>query len=653
MLLVGVGGVSGGLAANRNEATLGASVPAGEGRIAGIAVTDPLPYGDRYRLVVEPLEWQPSKEQAVAWLGPRLDLVTYDNRIVVGDRFVAVGWLRPSGVYVRGDPVAGRFTTRDVEILGSSGSPLLAAGNLIRRRVQSQLGESPESALLAGFLIGDTVALPEADVLALRRAGLTHYVAVSGSNVALVLGAWWLVVGPLGAGTRARAITGLVVLIVFVIATRWESSVIRAATMAALVLGGRALGVALDAWAALGVAVTLLLTISGDLAYDVGFQLSVAATAGVLAGIGLWKHRSPRLFWGALAATISAQIAVVPLLLIHFGTVPLLSPIANLIAAPLVTAATASAGVGVVLGWEALLGVAETIAGMVLAVARFASAWPQLDTIAVACSGSLLAAAWFTRLRAVVIAAVLLGNVGLALPPGAPDVPTVVFLDVGQGDAVLIRDPSGAVAMVDGGRDPTVLWEALRKHGVDRLDLVVASHGDADHVGGLTSVADRYDIGRLWVPAYQPASDLLEELIASAESHGVPVDVVTAGNRARLGEFALEVIGPQRRYAEPNDGSIVLLLNSGGVSVLLPGDIGAIAQAEMPALEPDVLLVPHHGAATTDLDWLARNVGSLAVISVGVNGYGHPDPAVLATLDSSGVVVRTTQDEGDVRVPLR
>ncbi len=653
LLLIGVGGVSGGLAASRNEATVSAAVPAGEGRLAGVAVTDPLPYGDRYRLVVEPLEWQPSREQPIAWHGPPLDLVTPDGQLVVGDRFIAAGWLRPAGNYVRGDPVAGRFTARETTAVGSSSSPLLVAGNLLRRRVQGQLGDSPESALLAGFLIGDTVALPKADVLALRRSGLTHYVAVSGSNVALVLGAWWLVAGPLGAGVRARAVTGLVVLMVFVVATRWESSVIRAATMAALVLAGRAMGIALDAWAALGVAVTLLLAVSGDLAYDVGFQLSVAATAGVLTGIGLWRERSPRLLWGALAATVSAQTAVVPLLLVHFGTVPLLSPIANLIAAPLVTAATASAGVGVVLGWGAVLAAAESIAGMVLGIARFAGGWPQLDGAAVACSVSLLAAAWFTRLRALVVTALIVGHVLVALPPGAPDVPTVVFLDVGQGDAVLIRDPSGAVALVDGGREPTVLWESLRTHGIGQIDLLVASHGDADHVGGLDGAMDRFEIGRLWIPAHQPVSELLEDVVASAESHGVPVDEVAAGRRASLGEFSLEVIGPRRRYAEANDGSIVLLLRSGRLSVLLPGDIGVVAQGELPALEPDLLLVPHHGAATTDLEWLARTAGTLAVISVGINSYGHPDPAVVATLDGAGVVVRMTRDEGDISIPLR
>lgn len=653
VLLIGVGVVSGLLASGRNQATLAASVPSGSGRIVAVAATDALPYGERYRIVVEPVEWQPGRDPAVPWSGPPLELITPVAEVVVGDLLAATGLLRPNGGFVRGDPVAGRLTARDVEVVGSAESPLLTTGNLIRRRVQARLGDTPEAALLAGFLIGDTAGLSSDDLEALRRSGLTHYVAVSGSNVALVLGAWWIAMAPFDMGPRWRALTGLIVLCVFVVATRWESSVIRAATMAALVLCGRAVGAPIDAWTALGGAVTLLLVVSGDLAYDVGFQLSVAATAGVLAGLGLWRNRSPRLFWGALAATVSAQAAVVPLLLLHFGTVPLLSPLANLIAAPLVTTATALAGVGVVVGWSPAVGLAEGVAGGVLAVARIASDWPQLDAFAVALSASVVAIVPGSRWRVVVLAGVVAANVVVALPPGPPEVPTVVFLDVGQGDAVLLLDPSGAVALVDGGRDPTVLAEGLRRHGVDRVDLVVTSHGDADHVGGLAGLLDRHYIGRLWVPANQPRSELLDDIVVAARRHAVSVDEVAAGLHAHLGDFELEVFGPQRRYADSNDGSIVLLVRAGGLSVLLPGDIGRVAQAELPSLRPDVLLVPHHGAGTTDLEWLERTAGELAVISVGLNSYGHPDVDVVDTLRAVPAVVRMTCDEGDVVVPLR
>ena len=204
----------------------------------------------------------------------------------------------------------------------------------------------------------------------MRLSGLSHFVAVSGSNVALFLSAWWLASGPLGWGPRRRAVLGLAGLAVFVVATRWEPSVVRAATMAALVLGGRLAGRAVDGWTALGGSVTLLLLVSGDLAGDAGFQLSVAATAGVLAGGGLWRDRRPRWAWTALGATVSAQAAVAPLLLIHFGSVPLFAPLTNVVAAPLVAGATAAGGVGV------LAGVAAPHRGGPPGGRRGAGAWP-------------------------------------------------------------------------------------------------------------------------------------------------------------------------------------------------------------------------------------------------------------------------------------
>jgi hypothetical protein len=218
-------------------------------------MTDALPYGAGQRVVIQPSGWQARAEPLLGWRGPRIAVVGEMPRVVAGDQIAADGLLRSLPGLVRGDPVAGKMTAASVELLAGADGVFMAAGNAFRNRVTnrlSRLGNSPEAALLAGFLIGDTAGLSDSDLESLRRAGLTHFVAVSGSNVALVLGAWWLIVAPLGAGTRLRAISGGLVLIVFVVATRWESSVIRAATMAGLALGGRMVGVPIDAWTTLG-----------------------------------------------------------------------------------------------------------------------------------------------------------------------------------------------------------------------------------------------------------------------------------------------------------------------------------------------------------------------------------------------------------------
>lgn len=656
IIVVGIGAVSGAVASGRQEATLDADLPRGRGTLIGVAATDSAAYGDSFRFVVRPDGWGTNTTGLRRWRGPALAVLTEESGVVAGDHVSITGLIRQDPDLIRGDPVAGRITATTLIVERGPESPVMVVGNIFRSRVQSQIatvGPSPEAALLKGFLIGDIAGLAEADTDSLRRAGLTHFVAVSGSNVALVLGAWWLVLGPVGAGNRVRAVTGLIVLAVFVVATRWESSVIRAAAMASLVLGGRAAGIVIDAWAAMGAAVAVLLVVSGDLAYDIGFQLSVVATAGVLLGARLWSDRSPRLVWALLAATVSAQVAVAPILLLHFGSVPLLAPIANLIAAPMVTVATALAGMGVIVGWALPLHLASWTAGMVLDVARVVGEWPQLGPAAVIGMATLIALTWWARVRwvaAVVVAAIALFGLMPVRPPAAP---TVVFLDVGQGDAVLLRDPSGAVVLMDGGREPPVLREALRRYGIRHIDLLIASHGDADHVGGFTGLVDAIPVGQVWVPQFAVLGDILDGVVADAGDAVVPVAHVTAGDSARIGEFTLDVLNPVRRYATDNDGSVVVLVSSGGHTVLLPGDISAIAQSNLQPLRPDVLLVPHHGAATTDPQWLARTVGDLAVISVGANTYGHPAPEILTVLESGHVTVLTTMERGDIAIPLR
>ena len=163
---------------------------------------------------------------------------------------------------------------------------------------------------------------------------------------------------------------------------------------------------------------------------------------------------------------------------------------------------------------------------------------------------------------------------------------------------------------------------------------------------------DRVGVHRIWVPSYADTSGILEGVLEQAASSGIPVDQVAAGGRADLGEFSIEVLGPTRRYDADNDGSIVLLVETTSVSLLLPGDVGSVAQRSLPEVVPDILMVPHHGAATTDLDWLAKTVGEVAVVSVGPNTYGHPAPEVLAVLEEAGARVLTTWESGDVVIPM-
>lgn len=539
----------------------------------------------------------------------------------------------------------------DVEVIDAA--PLLFdLGERVRERVGDRLAPAEGGrALLAGFLIGDTSGLSRAQEEAMRRAGLSHFVAVSGSNVALYLGLLVFLAGPLALGPRRRAVVGLLGLPVYAAATRFEPSVMRASVMAGMALGGRLLGVVFEAWQLLSVAVIVLVSVQPTLTMSAGFQLSVVATAGVLMG-ARWPVRGGRV-GRALAVTLGAQIAVAPLILFHFGSVPLLSPLVNLIAAPVVAASTLVGAIGVI-GPGLLLEVAAFLADIVLWLAAGSEIWPQLSggqfAFLVACG--MVAVRWpsVRPLMALAGSAVLVFGV-LGLGRGTPDA-SVVVLDVGQGDAILIHGGDDHYALVDGGPDQLVLLDRLRAHGVDHLDLVVLSHVHADHATGLIGLAGRMYVDQAWLRTEPHETSASAALIESLRRHEVAIYEPSPGERFDLGDLTLEVEGPLRRYASPNDQSIVVTVEGPARDMLLTGDIEVFAQRELRNLRADVLKVPHQGAATSDPEWLAEVGSELAVISVGPNQFGHPVDWVIELLEESGAEVLRTDQAGDVVVPL-
>jgi len=643
------------LAADRRQATASAVVPEGRVELAGRLAGDPVPADRGRTFAFEPTHLRGPGGWS-EWSGPRLVVAGGNTgpEVAAGDRVRVVGSLGArSGTY-RGDPVAGWMWAVTVDLIGPPSDPLFTAANLARRRIAAGLESfagRPAAGLLAGFLIGDVRGLPDADREALQRSGLSHFVAVSGSNVALFLAGWWLVAGPLGWGPRRRAVLGLAGVVLFCVITRGEPSVVRASTMAGVALVGRLAGVPVSGWVALGTATCGLLLVSADLAVDLGFQLSVAATAGVLAGAGVFGGRRPRWLWTALGATLAAQAAVAPLLLVRIGTLPLAAPVANVLAAPLVGFATAVGGIGVLAGLDAVTASGLAAADLVLQVARVGADLPQLGpagTMMVAGMGVL---AWRRRLRPFVAIAGAAALGWTAMPHGGPPpVPEVVVLDVSQGDAVLLRDPGGAMVLIDGGPDPAVLRAALRRWGVHRIDLLVITDEHADHVAGLVGITGMADVGKVW--RGPRSGELLDRVVAELWSAGVPVAVPEPGWRAAVGGFSVGVIGPVRRYASPNDESIVLWVEAAGRTVLLAGDVEAFAQADLGPRAADVMKVPHQGAATSDLEWLAASAPRVAVISVGPNDHGHPSPEVVAVLEAAGARVVRTDHHGDVVIRL-
>ncbi len=561
-----------------------------------------------------------------------------------------------------------------VEVVRQPGA-LLRATDVVRGRLRAAASvrlPPDDAALLSGLVTGDTAGVSQERSEAFRDAGLSHLVAVSGSNVALVLGAVLALSAAVGLGARGGAVAGLTGVTWFAVLTRGEPSVLRATSCAFLVLLARATGRAGATGHALGVAALLLLLVDPLLVGSLGFLLSIGAAAGVLVVAPRVAARvpGPRPLALLVGAAVGAQVGVAPFLLregLPWAAIP-----ANLVAVP--AAAVASvvgtgvalvaqlsvpvAGAGALLAWPAL--------AVVGTVAEVAAGGPHLDAatlLSPAALGLLVAVLARRAAPRTALVALVVALVAVALPvvrgPTAVSTLTVTALDVGQGDAVLVEAPPGGGRpagrlLVDGGPDPDAALDALRRRGVSALDAVAVSHPHADHTDGLPAVLAAVEVGALLVgplPLRPDAPASIGATYARAQSARVPITAIAAGARFSLGGAEVAVLSPPAEGiadGDPNENSLVLRVEHTDGTALLTGDAEVLAQERLlrdpVALRADVLKVPHHGGDTNADGFLAAVAPAVALVSVGEdNGYGHPAPETLRDLGAA-TVLRT--DEG-------
>lgn len=559
--------------------------------------------------------------------------------------------------------------------------------------------------LLVAMTLGVRDGLLEEDRQAFGRAGLAHVLALSGLHFGVLLAAADRALR--GLGPRRWPVLAALTL-GFVALVGPSPSVVRAASMALAALLALSTGVGrLRPWPVLALAACASLLLQPQMLFDLSFQLSYLALAGLLlfaeplarllgappVGHDPLAPELPRAEGGgplprlrgfaarALAASVAAQLPSASLVAGAFGVVPVLSPLVNLVGVPLsgllVPLGFAAGLLGLV--WAPLAAVVNAVTGpLAHALTRLAHlgarspvvVWPEVDWLGHLCWAAAVAALALgvrrrLRPRRVLAVLVVAGAVPYAVGSATPP-PDVWFLDVGQGDAALVRLPGRYEVLIDGGGTPfsaydvgeRVVVPALRALDVDELEVVVATHADADHVEGLLAVLRSVPVGTLVTGAPRPDVALDAELRRVAAERGVAVHAAVRGESivvGRRGEARLEVLHPPAGdVSSLNEGSVVLLLRLHGQAVaLFLGDVGEATERELAVPRVHVLKVGHHGSRYSTSEALLRAARPrLAVVSVGENRYGHPHPSVLERLAAHGAAVVTTQDAGAVRVPL-
>jgi len=567
--------------------------------------------------------------------------------------------------------------------------------------------------LVAAALLGETEELDPDLMQATRRSGVAHLLVVSGFNVGIIAVFLIGVLAILRLPFSVRLTMGLIAVAVFALITEWRPPVLRAAIMAAILGGSYLVNRRWDSWNTLAAAAFLLLLFRpGDLS-DVGCQLSFAAVASMLffypnfhrllmrfrfsARIRRIPAVGPWIYDGLLIA-ICAQIGTLPIVAAQFGRIPTLGVVATVLSAPLIILIIPLSLVVVVLGavgipqtaWIAefvalLVSLFEKLTYYVSAISYSSVKIGGLNYLVIVALFLVIYLSWQCRRLwarwAVAVCLVFVLNVavwshGESESFDKSDLPIameVTYLDVGQGSAAIIRLAGGRSLLLDGGPLKPVFpaggseWDAgehavipcLQEYGIDTLDAVIVSHDDGDHLGGLLSVIEKIAVRRVYWSGIGGGSEIFHRFEEVLEKHHIAPIQITAGQLIPdFGSVSIRVLHPDSAasaYSDAsNDVSLVLQIQLGQVKFLFPGDVESQTENSLlrysDLLKSDVLLIPHHGSASSNSEAFLKAVSPhTAVISVGQrNMYNHPSPVTLSRLHALDCQIERTDLTGAV-----
>lgn len=569
------------------------------------------------------------------------------------------------------------------------GDPRMAARARASAAVDRWLGG--HAPLARALLVADTrdLGLDLKDRFA--DSGLIHALSISGLHVAIVAQALTLLFGLARASPTVAALAGLAATAGYVLLLGAPPPAVRAAVMLAVPALAQALQRPVSSWAAVAWGSALPLLDDPLAALDIGYQLSVGGMAGLIAA-GAWARRVVGERWpgwrGTVARELLTGVAVAvltaPLSAWHVGRLSLVAPVTNLVASPLLSllqpalfvtlacapvswlAAPAAAATGPLLAaFDAIARYGAAVPGSAVSVSPGPLVAVATSLAVVGLGAACLAPALAWRGGALAAAALA---VMVWQPVVAPAAMTELHVfDVGQGDALGIRTRRGRWVLIDAGpagrqsdAGRSVVVPALRRLG-GRVEALVITHPDLDHVGGAASLIARVRPRYVLEPAFPGTSDAYRAALHAAEAAGAAWRPARAGDSLVVDEVVLTVLAPDSALVAdahgPNDASVVLRARIGDVRWLLTGDAEAAEEAWLAdrwdrAVQADVYKVGHHGSRTSSTAPLMDRLHpAIALISVGRgNRYGHPDAGVVSTLARCGVVVLRTDRLGSLIV---
>ncbi|MFA4843944.1 MAG: DNA internalization-related competence protein ComEC/Rec2 [Candidatus Margulisiibacteriota bacterium] len=578
---------------------------------------------------------------------------------------------------------------------GGGGNPLKKLAIFLSGRFNDVLNKilpKKDASLLGSILLGSAVSPLDSSVTEqYRKAGLIHLLVVSGTQVSILIGVCLGLMRGSGLPLTWSVLATSFFNLMLVIITGAGASIIRAAIMGEVMLVGLLFDREKEFYTALAISALLLLLLDPNVLFDIGFQLSFAATWSLVYVVPVMEKRMPQL----LALSISPLLATTPIIATCFGQITPGAIISNLLVLPWVEFLVILGFGTTVLGFI-LLPVAQvlghTIWLLLLCLENIADLVASLPgtSIYIAVPGWPVILGYYLALLALLellkreeklrltpkrimagvlfLLVVFLWN-GLTADTASGQL-VVTFLDVGQGDSIFIQTPQNKLILIDGGGEEKaqgghdkvgqrVVLPFLRRQGITRLDLVIATHPHNDHIGGLNEVLAGIKVDQVIDNGQVFDSAAYRRFKGLLKANAIKCLSAKVGQRLELGdELRGTIIGPfQPLTGDVNSDSIVLRLVYGKISFLFTGDLEQAGEERLlrstnHELRSTILKVGHHGSRTSTSDEFLRRVApELAVILVGKNNrYRHPHQSTLERLIGSGIKYLRTDLDGAITV---
>lgn len=672
---------------------------------------------DHYFLRVEELETAEGKDECSGNLRltmPHSSTFPRSERLLNGDRVrMTARIIAPAEYRNFGPPrLADSLKSRNLHNLAFSKSSLFLQGprprqglsitraaSGLRQSLQDKVeeyfadpkggGVSQPGALLEALLLGERGRMDDEMTLGFQESGLLHLIAISGAHIGMISVLLLGLFRGLGIAPRPSALLLLGSLVFYSVLVEGTPSVLRATIMAVSLLAGRLLWRESDILNALALSILVLLILNPFSLFDPGFQLTYAATLSIVLFQPRIMKRLPRLplrIGQMLAMSLAAQAGVMPIIAGSFNRVAAAPLLLNLAAVPLVAAIMAMGYIFFPLAF--LSGLLARIMAfalkfslmLLLGVSRLAEVSALLSFRVANPSGpvvlgyyvfllALLLPHRFRLQTPALLAGYSLFVALMIFPPLTSPVRglKLTFLDVGQGDSILIEFPGRAKMLVDAGGSPTdsfdtgerVVSPVLWRKGVTRLAVIAGTHDHPDHIGGLAAVARNFKPAELWQTPCGERGELRRRIFAALPSSTTCRNASRGFSRTIAG-VRLDVLHPSTASplarTELNDRSLVLRLRYGRTSFLLTGDIGFNAEGEIIRsglpLRCGVLKAGHHGSdSSSGPEFLREACPRIVVITVGPgNAYGFPREETLKRFRAVGSFVYRTDRDGAVEI---